>query len=93
MNLDWRRIWELLGILRPNKLMYIGGSDVLPPPLKPEEEQALLARLGGGGTSRRGSRSSSAICGSSSTSRGALRTLASIWRISSPSGRSGSSRP
>jgi RNA polymerase sporulation-specific sigma factor len=53
MNLDWRRIWELLGILRPNKLMYIGGSDVLPPPLKPEEEQALLARLGAGDESAR----------------------------------------
>ena len=53
MNLDWRRIWELLGILRPNKLMYIGGSDVLPPPLKPEEEQALLAQLGAGDESAR----------------------------------------
>ena len=37
----------LLRLLRqPEKLMYIGGSDVLPPPLPPAEEQRLLERLG-----------------------------------------------
>ena len=30
---------------RPDKIMYIGGSDTLPPPLPRDEEAALLARL------------------------------------------------
>ncbi len=34
-----------LGLVRPGKIMYIGGSDTLPPPLSREEEAALLARL------------------------------------------------
>lgn len=33
---------------RPDKVMYIGGSDTLPPPLCREEEQELLERLGEG---------------------------------------------
>lgn len=33
------------GIGLPGKVMYIGGSDVLPPPLSREEEAALIARL------------------------------------------------
>ncbi len=33
------------GIGLPGKVMYIGGSEVLPPPLSKEEEQALIARL------------------------------------------------
>ena len=32
----------------PGKIMYIGGSDVLPAPLKREEEAALIARLSEG---------------------------------------------
>ena len=32
----------------PDKIMYIGGSDTLPPPLPRDEEAALLARLDGG---------------------------------------------
>ena len=32
----------------PGKIMYIGGSDVLPPPLSREEEGDLLARLADG---------------------------------------------
>ena len=35
------------GILQPGKIMYIGGSDVLPPPLSREEEAAYLARFEG----------------------------------------------
>ncbi len=35
----------VLRLARPAKIMYIGGSDVLPPPLKPEEERELLSRL------------------------------------------------
>ena len=51
MNL--RQLLEALGLLRPEKIFYIGGSDVLPPPLKPEEERALLQRLGEGDESAR----------------------------------------
>ena len=49
-----RAWWSLLallarwGIALPGKIMYIGGSDTLPPPLKREEEAALIARLGEG---------------------------------------------
>ena len=34
---------------RPEKIMYIGGSDILPPPLTGEEEQTVLERLDAGG--------------------------------------------
>ena len=37
-----------LGLVLPGKVMYIGGSDTLPPPLKREEEAALIARLEAG---------------------------------------------
>jgi len=46
MNL--RKILELLGLLKPAEICYIGGSDVLPAPLKSEEEQRCLARLAQG---------------------------------------------
>ena len=36
------------GICPPGKIMYIGGSDVLPPPLSREEEGELIARLAAG---------------------------------------------
>ena len=42
-----------LGLLNPAKVMYVGGSDVLPPPLKATEEQELLARLAAGDHSAR----------------------------------------
>ena len=45
----WRavlyRLLVRLGLIRPGKIQYIGGSDTLPPPLNREEEAALLARL------------------------------------------------
>ena len=45
----WRavlyRLLVRLGLIRPGKIQYIGGSDTLPPPLSREEEAALLARL------------------------------------------------
>ncbi|MCI8474378.1 MAG: RNA polymerase sporulation sigma factor SigE [Oscillospiraceae bacterium] len=49
-RLKWRLLSLLAqwGILLPGKIMYIGGSDTLPPPLKKEEEAALIARLGQG---------------------------------------------
>ena len=37
-----------IGVLRPSKIMYIGGTDVLPPPLKGIEEQKMLERLTAG---------------------------------------------
>lgn len=38
------RLW-LLRIARPDKVMYIGGSDTLPQPLTRDEEARLIARL------------------------------------------------
>ena len=43
-----RRLLEGLGLLRPGKIQYIGGSDTLPPPLTREEEAEVLARLDAG---------------------------------------------
>ncbi len=37
-----------MGICQPDKVMYIGGSDILPTPVTPEEEKELLARLAEG---------------------------------------------
>lgn len=37
-----------MGVLRPSKIMYIGGSDILPPPLRGLEEQQMLERLASG---------------------------------------------
>lgn len=42
------KILSRLGLNCPGKVMYIGGSDVLPPPLKREEEGELLALLAEG---------------------------------------------
>ena len=48
MNETIRKLLRLLGFLQPAKIMYIGGSDVLPPPLRAPEEQQMLARLEAG---------------------------------------------
>ncbi len=45
MKWNLQLILERLGLLQPTKIMYIGGSDVLPPPLKAEEEQRCLRAL------------------------------------------------
>ena len=45
MKGKWMEFLVRLGVLPPGKIMYIGGSDVLPTPLKGPEEQALIARL------------------------------------------------
>ncbi len=42
------RLLIRLGLSSPGKIMYIGGSDVLPAPLKGEEERQVLARLSQG---------------------------------------------
>ncbi len=48
----WREAFHHLliriGLLSPGKVMYIGGSDTLPPPLQREEEAEILARLDAG---------------------------------------------
>ena len=41
-------ITRLLSALFPSKVMYIGGSDVLPPPLPAAEEQQLLVQAANG---------------------------------------------
>ena len=43
-----QRILARLGLRLPGKIMYIGGSDTLPPPLSKDEEAELIARLDGG---------------------------------------------
>jgi len=57
MNLNrWYLSWYVhlqralarVGLKLPGKVMYIGGSDTLPPPLSREEEAALIARLDSG---------------------------------------------
>ena len=42
------RLLARMGLALPGKVMYIGGSDTLPPPLSREEESALIARLDAG---------------------------------------------
>ncbi len=40
-----QRLLARLGLKLPGKIMYIGGSDTLPPPLTREEESVLIIRL------------------------------------------------
>ena len=40
-----RRIWLRLGLLTPESIHYIGGSDTLPPPLKREREAELIEHI------------------------------------------------
>ena len=48
MILKLEQILQKLGLLQPGKIMYIGGSDVLPAPLTPEQERQALAAAAGG---------------------------------------------
>lgn len=41
----WSLFLQKIGILQPEGLYYIGGSDILPPPLKGLEEQEALEKL------------------------------------------------
>ena len=43
-----QQLLSRLGVALPGKIMYIGGSDVLPAPLTREEESELVARLEAG---------------------------------------------
>ncbi len=45
VRLALSRLAAHLGLAEPDKVMYIGGSDTLPPPLSREEETELLTRL------------------------------------------------
>ena len=40
-----QRLLARWGLKLPGKIMYIGGSDTLPPPLSRDEEAELIARL------------------------------------------------
>lgn len=42
------RILQKLGLLQPEGVFYIGGSDILPPPLRAPEEQELLVQMEAG---------------------------------------------
>ncbi len=44
----WKRLLERLGIGRAPNVMYIGGSDVLPPPLERSVERDVLERMAAG---------------------------------------------
>ncbi len=48
--MSWRNFLHSLGLMWPEKVFYIGGSDILPPPLKPEEEQRCIEALANGDT-------------------------------------------
>lgn len=45
MKLSILELLIRLGLYQPGKIMYIGGSDILPPPVSAEEEKELLLRL------------------------------------------------
>ena len=45
LQIKLRRLLVWLGLLQPEEIHYIGGSDTLPPPLTKEREAELLARL------------------------------------------------
>lgn len=49
LGLRWyvrvQRVLSRLGLKLPGKIMYIGGSDTLPPPLTRDEEAKLIGRL------------------------------------------------
>ena len=40
-----QKLLARLGLKLPGKIMYIGGSDTLPPPLSRDEEAELIRRL------------------------------------------------
>ncbi len=46
--MNWKIFWNRLGIGKPERILYIGGSDILPAPLNAEEEQACIDGLSQG---------------------------------------------
>ena len=47
-RIGWWRLLARLDLLRPEKIMYIGGSDTLPAPLDRDREKEVIDRLAGG---------------------------------------------
>jgi len=45
MRIHWRDILKTLGFWKPESLLYIGGSDVLPAPLEADEERRCIDAL------------------------------------------------
>ena len=45
MNVYWQRVFVAIGVWKTEKILYIGGSDILPTPLKSEEEQRCIEAL------------------------------------------------
>ena len=45
MKLELRKLLQMLGVLQPDPVFYIGGSDILPPPLEKDAEEALKGVL------------------------------------------------
>ncbi|MEG2118798.1 MAG: RNA polymerase sporulation sigma factor SigE [Pseudoflavonifractor sp.] len=54
LQLGVQRLLVKLGLRLPGKIMYIGGSDTLPPPLSRAEEAELISRLDTGDARIRG---------------------------------------
>lgn len=48
MKRYWQKLMMKMGLSGGEKIMYIGGSDVLPPPLRPEEEAKCMEALSRG---------------------------------------------
>lgn len=48
MKQYFKKLMQTLGLWQAEKIMYIGGSDVLPPPLKSEDEARCIAALSDG---------------------------------------------
>jgi len=48
LSMELRQKLAALGVLNPDSVHYIGGSDTLPPPLEPEEEKAAIEALSKG---------------------------------------------
>ena len=65
MKLELRKLLQMLGVLQPDPVFSIGGSDVLPQPLAPAQEQALLRELAAGSESATPGSSLAAACQSS----------------------------
>lgn len=43
--MNWKKLLQSLGLWKPERILYIGGSDILPSPLKPEEERRAIEAL------------------------------------------------
>ena len=53
IGICWEKLLEKLGVVSAPNVMYIGGSDVLPPPLDRDLERDVLERMAAGDASAR----------------------------------------